>query len=341
MIYLETISLCLAFVLCVLCTRSDIRKGVIYNKILVIFFAFAVVIDGLYYGIFAHDIIFDFIPNVLMVAVISLYLFYTHSFAGGDCKMTIVLSLLYPARCYLVYGTSIMTLFFALGFAIFAGYIYLFVSSVRAILTHKVQLTLKYIKTMLLSFIQSYIAAMAYITLANCILLMLYQQGIPINVWFSRGICLLVAWLIGKCSILKKWYFVIPTYAVAVVISIVIKIMPISLNPESYVLVLILLLCQMTIKTTIYEKINIDNLGKGMILSTFSSVLMQTSITKGLPAVSTEDLKSRLTDDEVNSIKIWARATHTDELTIVKKIPFAIFISIGFVSYFILWSILV
>ena len=77
-----------------------------------------------------------------------------------------------------------------------------------------------------------------------------------------------------------------------------------------------------------------------MILSTISSVLMQTSITPGLPGVSTEDLRSRLTTEEIASIKIWAKATHTESLTIVKKIPFAIFISIGFVSYFILWSIL-
>ena len=77
-----------------------------------------------------------------------------------------------------------------------------------------------------------------------------------------------------------------------------------------------------------------------MILSSFSSVLMQTSITPGLPGVSTENLKSRLTSEEVDSIQIWAKATHTQSLTVVKKIPFAIFISIGFLCYCILGSIL-
>ena len=57
-------------------------------------------------------------------------------------------------------------------------------------------------------------------------------------------------------------------------------------------------------------------------------------------AFSTEDLKSRLTSEEIESIKIWAKATRTQELTIVKKIPFAVFIAIGFVSYFVLWGIL-
>jgi preflagellin peptidase FlaK len=69
-------------------------------------------------------------------------------------------------------------------------------------------------------------------------------------------------------------------------------------------------------------------------------MIMQTSITKGLPGVSTEDLKSRLSSDEIESIKIWAKATHTKKLTIVKKIPFAIFISIGMCLYGAIWGLL-
>ena len=96
----------------------------------------------------------------------------------------------------------------------------------------------------------------------------------------------------------------------------------------------------MAVKTIIYEGVEVRNLKKGMILSSMSSILMQNSITPGLPSISSEDLKSRLTDSEVESVKIWAKATKTESLTIVKKIPFAIFISIGFISYLILWGIL-
>lgn len=341
MCFLEIVSLCLIAFLCFLCTKSDMREGIIYNRILVIFFVSAIVIDSIYYGIYAQDIFFDFLFNLLVVSVVSLYLFYTHSFAGGDCKMTIVLALLYPARYYFLYGNSNITLVFAIGFAILAGYIYLLASSIQAIITKKVKFTREYIKNFLLSFLKSYISAMIYIALFNCLLVFCDRHGLFVNMWFSWFVCLIIAWCVGRFPIFKKNALLVLVVATTVAISIVMKIVPISLNPENYTLVLVLLLCQMTIKTTIYENVYVDQLQKGMILSTFSSTLMQTSITKGLPEISTEDLKSRLTPSEIDSIKIWAKATHTKELTVVKKIPFAIFISIGFLSYFILWSILI
>lgn len=339
MLLLEIISLCLAACLCFVCTKSDLQEGLIYNRILLYFSLAAAIIDVIYYGIFARDIFLDFILNFLVVAFISLYLFFSHSFAGGDCKMTLALSLLFPARFYIVYGTSNTTLVFAIGFAIFAGYIYLLVSSVHAIITKKVEVSAEYIKSYLLSFIKSYVVAMTYIALLNCLLLHFESRGIGISIWLSRCFCLMAAWCVGKYSIFKKWYLFVPALGGVVVFSLFTQMAPISLTPENYTLVLVLLFCQMTIKTTIYEKVGVDQLKKGMILTTFSSVLMQSSITKGLPGVSTEDLRSRLTLDEIESIKIWAKATHTEELTIVKKIPFAVFISIGFLSYLILWGI--
>lgn len=338
---LEIISLCMAACLCVICTKSDSREGIIYNKTLVIFAIIAIVIDSVYYGFFAKDLLFDFLPNLALVAAISLYLFYSHSFAGGDCKMTIVLALLYPARYYLVYRNSIVTLIFAIGFAIFVGYVYLLVSSIIAIVTKKVNLTREYVRNFICNFLKSYASAMVYIVLLNSVIILCDRVGVYVNNWVSWCAGIFIAWCVGSYPIFKKVFVLVPAIILAVVISAITHIVPISLNPENYTLVLILLLCQMTIKTTIYEKVQVDQLRKGMILTTFSSVLMQSSITKGLPGVSTEDLKSRLTSAEIESIKIWAKATHTEELTVVKKIPFAIFISIGFLSYFILWRMLV
>lgn len=95
----------------------------------------------------------------------------------------------------------------------------------------------------------------------------------------------------------------------------------------------------MTIRTDLYERIKIADLKKGMILSMGSSMLMQGSRVRGLPGISSEDLKSRLTETEVNSIIRWGKGKEIDDLIIVKKIPFAIFIFLGFISYFLIWSV--
>lgn len=339
MVILEVICLCLIAVLCFLCTRSDLQYGIIYNKVLAVFLVFAIILDAIYYGFFAQDLLYDFIINVIVVVVISLYLFYSHSFAGGDCKMMIVIALLFPGRLYWNFGHSNTTLVFAIAFAILAGYCYLLISSIWAIASKKVAITLDYVKSYLINFLKSYITAMIYISLFNRLISLVYSQGFDINIWITRGMCLLIAWCIGRYSFFKKWFFIVPATCIGVIILLITKTSPVSLKLENYILVLVLLICQMTIKTTIYEKVEVSQLKKGMILTTFSSVLMQTSITKGLPGVSTEDLKSRLTDEEVESIKIWAKATHTDSLTIVKKIPFAIFISIGILCYCSIWGL--
>lgn len=341
MYLLETVNLCLAICLCAMCSRSDICSGTIHNKTLAVFTAGAVLIDIVYYGFLARDLLWDFLANLTIIVAVSLYLFYSHYFAGGDCKMTMVLALLYPARFYVEYKNSIVTLIFAIGVSIFTGYIYLLGDSVKAILMKKTRITVKYLKAFLSDFLKSYISALIYIALLNCVFLILERIGISINVWISRCACMLIAWCIGRYPVFKKNIFLVSILAMTAAISVIVRTVPISFRPENYALVLILLLCQLTIRTAIYENVRVEQLRRGMILTALSSCLMQTSITKGLPGISTEDLKSRLTDEQIQSIKIWAKATHTDELTVVKKIPFAIFLSIGFISYFILWRILV
>ena len=78
-----------------------------------------------------------------------------------------------------------------------------------------------------------------------------------------------------------------------------------------------------------------------MILSMASSMPMQASRIQGLPGISTEDLKDRLTTEQAESIKRWGKTQKgLDSLMIVKKIPFAIFISFGFLTYFIIWGVI-
>ena len=123
-------------------------------------------------------------------------------------------------------------------------------------------------------------------------------------------------------------------------IGLFFRFLPFSLNPENYIMVVVLLIFQMTIKTILYEEIKIADLKKGMILSTISSMMMQNSRVRGLPLVSTEDLKSRLTEEQVNSICRWSKSRKIETITIVRKIPFAIFIFSGFLSYFVIWGVI-
>lgn len=339
MIIIEKLLMIMLFSLGVLASISDMREGHIYNKMLLVFSACALGLDLIYYGYFARDLILLFLMNFGIVTLISLVLFYTHSFAGGDCKLMLVMALIYPANYYLMYGQVRMTLFFTLCIAIFYGYLYLIGYSIYGLIRRKTKITSKYIKEYLLNFLKSFISASIYISGINLMAVLISLAGINIDIWILRVICMLAAWFVGKNKFLKKWPIVLGVFILDIILGIFLKVIPFSFNPENYILIIILLLCQMTIRTSLYEEILIANLKKGMILSSFSSLLMQNSRVRGLPKVSSEDLKSRLTEEQVESVRRWASGRKIESVTVVKKIPFAIFIFGGFLSYFVLWSV--
>ena len=86
-----------------------------------------------------------------------------------------------------------------------------------------------------------------------------------------------------------------------------------------------------------YETINVSDLKARMILSFGSVIQFYGSNVKGLPKSTTESTDSRLTEDEVSSIKRWSKTKRgKDEITIVKHLPFAPFILIGEIIFFVI-----
>lgn len=337
---IEIVLFILALSLCIITSKSDIKEGLIYNKVLFPYFCVALLIDIVFYGFFRKDLLVDFIGNIIILAITSLILFYSHSFAGGDCKLIIVLALLYPAGSYYHLNENPYTLYFALGIGIFWGYVYLLCNSIHAVIRKKNTISIQYIKGYLLSFLKSFFSGMIYITFINCLTVIGSSYGLLIDAWIIRFLCLAVAWTLGKYPVLRKWYFVSIVFIIDLVLCLITKFFPVNLHPENYILVVILLLCQIVIRTNLYETVSIDSLKKGMILSAQSSIIMQNSRVKGMPGISLESLKNRLTEEEAASVQRWAKYRKISSITIVKKIPFAVFISLGFLSYFIIWSTL-
>ena len=86
-----------------------------------------------------------------------------------------------------------------------------------------------------------------------------------------------------------------------------------------------------------YKEINVSELRPGMILSAQTVIGFAPSKVKGLPDTTFEDMRSRLTKDEVDSINRWKDSKYgSEKIVIVKKLPFAVFIFIGMIAYFII-----
>lgn len=101
-------------------------------------------------------------------------------------------------------------------------------------------------------------------------------------------------------------------------------------------LVFIVILMKLFISEYNYEYINTSDVKAGMIISTETSMLFLNSRVKGLPDISNENISDRLSESECESIRRWEKSSYGSKtVKIVRKIPFAIFISLGIVTYII------
>lgn len=339
-VVIEIIMLVIMMVICIRASYTDIKYGLIYNRDIIFFAIPVVVCDVIYYGFFVTDILLDFAINVIVVVSVSIALFYFHCLAGGDVKLMILVALAYPARWYLSYSENNYTLIFIMGIAIIWGYLYLLFKAIYDLIRKKSKITKSYLLNYLIIFVKCFLRAVIFIAPWTYLTYFVEGFGIYINPWISRIVCIVISLTVGRLKFFSNKIVVGVVLAIDIVAGILLQRIPFSLDLSNYVLVFILLICQMTIKTDIYKEVRIDELEKGMILSLASSMMFQNSRVRGLPSVSSENLKDRLTEEEIDSIKRWAKNRDVDSVTVVQKIPFAVFIFLGILSYIaILWGV--
>ena len=340
MVIVEYILLFLLICLGTVAAISDIRTGIIPNKVIAVFAICGIAVDIVYYVALAPDTVIIFLLNVLSTVLISICLYYTHSLAGGDCKLIPVLSLLYPAGMYLEYGSNSVTLFAALCFAVFFGYVYMLFTAGWKLIIGETRLRKEYVLAVVKTYVKSYISATIYVMGVNMIFAIIELNFLHMDAGIVWIACIITAWISGRVHIFKNHILLCLVLIADIGLTIYLRVIPLSLNPRTYLFTAFLLLCQVTIRTNLYEQIQTSRVKKGMILSTFSSMMLQNSRIAGLPGVSTEDLRNRLTEDEADSVRRWGKSTKgLKEISIVKKIPFAIFLAMGYICYFIIWRI--
>ena len=318
---------------------SDIKYGIITNKSLVRFFALGSLVVFPYYILLAPDMFWLYTGNVVSVTVLSLLLFYTESFAGGDCKLAIVLGFLYPSACYLVYRNFTVTLFAAQGLSFFLGYCWLILCVVRDLFCGRISLCKREIVSGFKLFLIRYLIVMVHLGILNLVLTGLMRVGFSVNPQFVWLIGFCIAWLTGRAECLRNRKLLVIEGLIILIVSLFTKVVPFSFSTGYLAFVLILLLIQTVSKPGFYTQIPVSALKSGMILSMEASMQFQGSKFKDLPGVSNEQLNSRLSELEVCSVQRWGKSRNVKYISIGRKIPFAIFVFFGYLLYFTIWGV--
>lgn len=326
------------FLLCILCiyaSVSDIRQGIIKNTVVFMAAVIGLLLDAVGWILFDSTNIIAQIMNITAVSAVSLLLYGLHIWAGGDCKLMIAIAVLVPYELYVpIYGRkNTLALVIAVIFGL--SYLFLVADSVILRLRGKRRADKRTLQTQFKTVLWRWACSVAYILFINQLLAWIFPETISdfqILLWVIN-IC--IVFIVSGFSVLQRKSLVCTVVALEIVAQIVLhqqilsKIMVIN-----YVFAVFFILLRILIDAYNYETIATADVQKGMILSSATTMLFIHSKVKGLPGISSEDLRSRLTEEEAASVRRWESSKYgCTTVQIVRKIPFAIFISIGTMAF--------
>lgn len=342
MIIVKILKILLIVLSCGYSSITDIRHGIISNKIVLVSSSIGLIIDIIGWSIFDSSYIKYQLVNILTTEFVSILLYALHIWAGGDCKLMFAISLAIPYELYLPAFNKWTSLITLLAIIFGVSYIYLiFDSIILGIKRKRIIGKDKFITNMKI-IIGKWICCVSYILLFDQIII----NSIPdiINKFqiliLIINICLV--FIISGLNFLRNKFIIIGIIIAGIAVKIIFNQPIISkFMIINYTLVIVFIILRIFIDEYNRETIETSKVEKGMILSTATTLLFVNSKVKGLPAQSTEDLRSRLTETEAESVRRWEKSKYgTPTIEIVRKIPFAIFISAGTVIFLVLGAIM-
>lgn len=335
---MDVISFILILLLSIYCSYTDFKSGIIKNKVLLSISLIGLINIAIY--IWNNRIYTNlYVINLIVVCIVSILLYAIHIWAAGDSKLFIVIGLiLCPKFC--AYDAGILWTGVIIPIIAFAmGFIVAFFESIIIFISKKEQLNIPLIKKESKRFIKNYFINIVYITLIykleNILLKDKFEKYLLVLIVLN---CAFILFISTK-QILRKLFPVLIVLITSIVISLVSGNWFVAGRLKTYCFLIAFMFIRIVINSYNYKFIHVDELKKGMILSSFTTVFFVKSRVKNLPGISTEDLRSRLTDEEVEAVKRWSQTKQGSvNIQIVKKVPFAIYITLGIIAQFVIWG---
>ena len=343
MIYLEAFLFATVTLLLTSASISDLQTSRVPNKTILLFIGLGIVGVVPYYVFFAQDCVFPYFVNIALSTGVSIILYSTGVWGAGDCKLLITTILLFPARLYCMNNRSVASCFMLISFVFISAFLFIIGETIVLGIKRKDLWRRARFHFDLKAYTKSFLFFFLFLNLWNVLLSIVAPESILTDVLLLTAIHFILLLLTMQIEDKASWP-IIGGMAAVWVLLIYLKIAHFSvssINWKTYIVIVLLLSFRTFADKYNYKSIPVAELKTGMILSMASIVLFSGSKVQGLPESSTEDLKSRLTVDEVDSIKRWSKAkAGRESVIIVRKIPFALFIAIG-TLIFVVWEVLV
>ena len=332
LIFLEATMLSVAAILGVSCSLSDLKQGIVPNKFLLIAAACGIVLHGLFLVFGGAPYYPTWLLNMALADIIAFILFSSQMWAAGDAKLFMILYFLTPPmlldantliHCVVPYIYIFVP---ALGWTIMDSFFHLVRRDPRRVV--KI-----HVKKILLRMALVLIEATALHSIINCLAATFVSE----NEMFISLAVMGYAYFCGENRWMQRW-FVVTAHALLLTIATAIGAWQIApLNWFNCAFILCVLGIQSFAGLYNYQQIATCDVKKGMILSAEAVVQFQRSRIHSLPSNPSEQINARLTGEEADAVHRWGSSVNgLPTLWIVRKIPFAIMISFGFILWILI-----
>lgn len=339
MLICEMLLLCTILILGVTVIRSDYQFGVIRNKALKTALTFGLCVNCFYLGFFVRSLIKDFLLNWVLISILAILLYGYHFWAAGDSKLLICISFLTPARYY-AEDMRITSVYFII-FIFLAAYVYIIMDSILQSVKKKRFFktnTNTFTKDNIQAFLKRYFISYLYLWALSILMQVILQEFYYKNNVFFAFVNIFIVIMIREKPVFKKCWVLIALLVInigLVFYSVMNHQTVISVEIlRNYGIVVLALVLKDLVSGYNYEEIPTSSVAEGMVLSYSTIALFSASRVKGLPQATYEDMRSRLTEEEVSAIHRWEKSKYgKSSVVIVRKMPFAVFIIIGTVLF--------
>lgn len=321
-------------IVCTLSSYTDIKEGKIYNKHIMVFLSIGIIVQLVYLIIMNRALVNLYIVNLGSTIIFSILIYFFGIWSAGDAKLVITIITLIPMEIYNVNSKNIFPGFSTIIIIFLCGFFYLIIESVFLYIKdicsgkNKKNIKVDVTKKVILKILYAWIISINL----NCVLSYYFKSFYLNNIGLCMIFNALLVLYLAKFSSNKKLLFsvIFVGSLIYIISNTCLGRSNVHFNVRLLLLIVVMILARILCGKYNYKKVYIENLRVGMVLSSSTVLNFLSSRTKGLPLDASENTKSRLTLDQIESIKRWQKSKKCmDYVIILRQLHFAPFIFLG------------
>ena len=331
MIFVEGLLFILLLVVGGICAYYDTKLGKVPNRIVGTGIVIAVCIQLIYNILFVQKFTLHWLLVLFLSCTISIAMYYADLWGAGDAKLFIFCYICTPSRLFDVDSLSFVVTPYI--FIFIPAMLWLFIDSFRRYINKekKYRPATSFKKS-----IKNWSVALLNSVALHGLLAVLFPRLLVENELFCAVIIIVYAYITNTFMPLRSKISMI-LHGVVIVICWGFGKLYISFNNwHDYLVILFVLAVQNWASLYNYREIETTSVMPGMVLDANTVIKFQRSRVKGLPQDFSERMRARITNDEAEAVRRWAASKQGEPtITIVRKIPFALFVLLGFVLWMV------